>query len=108
MWIINIHMNLKRLLYTQIGRVLISILLGLGLATLFHKVCKDKNCLRFSGPILSEIDGKIYQYNNKCYQYTMESVACDKMKRVIDVANPEDMPQEAQSNPLEKLVDKVT
>ena len=100
-------MNLKRLLYTHIGRILISILLGLGLATLFQKVCKDKNFLRFSGPILSEIDGKIYEHGGKCYQYSMESASCDKMKRVIDVANPEDMPNQPEVNPLEKLVDKV-
>jgi len=101
-------MNLKRLLYTDIGRVLISLLLGLGLATLFHKVCKDKSCLRFSGPILSEVDGKIYEYDGKCYQYSMHSVTCDKMKRVIDVANPEDMPPPVEENPLEKLINKVT
>lgn len=101
-------MNIRRLLYTDIGRILISILLGLGLATLFQKVCKDKNCLRFSGPILSEIDGNIYEHNDKCYKYAMHSVKCDKVKRVIDVANPEDMPLSPEANPLEKLIDKVT
>lgn len=101
-------MNLRRLLYTHIGRVLISILLGLGLATLFQKVCKDKNCLRFSGPVLSEIDGKIYEHNEKCYKYTVESVTCDKMKRLVDVVEPAEMPISPEGNPLEKLVDKVS
>jgi hypothetical protein len=101
-------MNLRRLLYTHIGRVLISMLLGLGLATLFQKVCKDKNCLQFSGPVLSEIDGKIYEHNGKCYKYTSESVTCDKMKRVVEVVDPSQMPTAPEGNPLEKLVDKVS
>ena len=44
-------MNLRRLIYSDIGRIIISILLGLGLATLFRKVCNDRNCLVFKAPI---------------------------------------------------------
>ena len=55
-------MNVKRLLYSPLGRIIISILLGLGLATIFRKVCNDRNCLTFKGPILGDIDGKIYKY----------------------------------------------
>ena len=40
-------MNIKRLLNTHLGRIIISILLGLGLASLFRKVCTDKNCIKF-------------------------------------------------------------
>ena len=35
-------MNFRRLIYTDIGRYIISILLGLGLATLFRKVCNEE------------------------------------------------------------------
>ena len=35
-------MNLKRILYTDFGQKLLSIVLGLGLATLFRKVCKGR------------------------------------------------------------------
>ena len=45
-------MNFKRLINTSLGKIIISIMLGLGLATLFRKVCKDKNCITFKGPIL--------------------------------------------------------
>ena len=40
-------MYLRRLLYGPVGRIVIPILLGLGLATLFRKVCKDRSCLIF-------------------------------------------------------------
>ena len=51
-------MNFKRLLNTPFGIIIISMLLGFGLATLFRKVCKDKNCIVFNGPILSDFEGK--------------------------------------------------
>ena len=51
-------MNFKRLLNTEIGRNLISIVLGIGLAALFRKVCKDKNCLVFNGPVIGEFENK--------------------------------------------------
>ena len=78
-------MHLKRLLYTPLGKIFISILLGLGLATVFRKVCNDKNCIIFNGPILSEIDGKIYKYGKKCYKYTAEPEPCDSKKRIIEL-----------------------
>jgi hypothetical protein len=78
-------MNVKRLLNTWLGRFFISVLLGLGLATLFRKVCKDKNCIVFNGPVISEINDKIYKHNENCYKYNIESAKCDKTKRIIDI-----------------------
>ena len=61
--------RIRRLIYSDFGRTLISILLGLGLATLFRKVCNDRNCLVFKGPEMSELDEKIYKFDDKCYKY---------------------------------------
>ena len=38
-------MYLRRLIHGPVGKIIIPILLGLGLATLFRKVCKDRKCL---------------------------------------------------------------
>jgi len=81
-------MNVKRLLDTNIGHFFISAILGLGLASLFNKVCKDKNCLIFNGPILTEFEGKVYKYGEKCYKYSLNPTKCDKTKRVIDISDP--------------------
>tara|TARA_B110000261_G_scaffold164070_2_gene212072 strand:+ start:3347 stop:3589 length:243 start_codon:yes stop_codon:yes gene_type:complete len=78
--------NIKRLLYSKFGNVVISILLGLGLATLFRKVCNDRNCLLFKGPNLSNIRGKTFKYNEKCYKYKENATTCDKTKKIIDFA----------------------
>ena len=81
-------MNFRRLLNTALGKVFISILLGLGLATLFRKVCTDKNCISFNGPVISNVDGKIYKYGEKCYKYTASPASCDVNKKVVDISIP--------------------
>lgn len=86
-------MNVQRLLNTEIGRFFISVLLGLGLASLFSKVCNDKNCIVFNGPIISEFDGKIYKHGEKCYKYSLNPDKCDSTKRII---NMEDMNNKQQ------------
>ena len=78
-------MNFKRLLHSSLGKIIISILLGLGLATIFRKVCNDKNCLTFKGPILGDIDGKIYKHGEKCFKYNATSTPCDKNKEIVDI-----------------------
>jgi len=85
LYAVIITMNLKRLLNTDLGKFFISVLLGLGLATLFRKVCKDKNCIAFNGPVISEIDGKIYKYGEKCYKYEASAAKCDANKQVVDM-----------------------
>lgn len=80
--------QIKRLLNSTQGTYIISIILGLGLATLFRKVCKDKNCLKFNGVIHKNIDGKIFQYEGKCYSYEVEQVKCDtKNKKIVDMTD---------------------
>ena len=76
-------LHLGRFVHTEKGKIIMSILLGFGLASLFRTVCKDKDCLLFHAPPLEEIKDKIYKYDNKCYKYTTKSVSCDKNKKII-------------------------
>ena len=62
------------------GRAVFSILLGLGLATLFRKACNNRNCLVFKAPSFSNIKDKIFSYNNKCYNYKERSISCQENK----------------------------
>ena len=79
-------MNFKRLLYTDFGQIIISVLLGLGLATLFRKTCEEKNCVSFKAPDLEDIKKKKFKYGNKCFKYEMESIVCDNKKKYVDFA----------------------
>jgi len=83
-------MNFKRLLYTDLGRIFISIILGLGLATLFRKVCTDKSCLQFNGPIISDLEDKTYKHGDKCFKYSANTDKCDSTKKQIDLMSTED------------------
>lgn len=78
-------MNFKRLLYSKVGITFISILLGLGLASIFRKVCVDRNCIHFSGPVVSDVEGKIFKHDNKCYSYTIQPSTCNDEKKIVDI-----------------------
>lgn len=82
-------MNLQRLLNSDTGRIIISVVLGFGLATLFRKVCKDKNCITFHGPVISEND--IYKHDEKCQKYVLQSSKCDSTKKIIDIEKRTDV-----------------
>ena len=96
-------MNFKRLLHQPLGKFFISVLLGLGLASLFRKVCKDKNCIIFKGAETEEIDSKVFKHGSKCYKYTARADdSCDsKGKQVVDISKKEQVPDEEKAiNPL--------
>jgi len=76
-------LHLGRFLHSENGKIIMSILLGFGLASLFRAICKDKECLIFHAPPLEEIKDKIYKHDNKCYKYTTKSTTCDKSKRIV-------------------------
>jgi hypothetical protein len=77
-------MNFKRLLYTDFGQTIISVILGLGLATLFRKACKDRNCIAFEAPPIDDLKNKIYKYDNKCYKFNLEAQKCNKEKKMVE------------------------
>lgn len=82
-------MRIRLLLNSEIGKAFMSILLGVGLATFFREVCVDKSCIRFKGPILSGVDGRIYKHGDKCYRYdTQSSSTCsaDPNRKTVDVS----------------------
>jgi hypothetical protein len=82
------YMNVGRLLNNEYGRIIISIILGLGLATLFRRACSDGKCIEFNGPILSQIDGKIYRFDERCYKYDAEAARCNPNKKTVDMVSP--------------------
>jgi hypothetical protein len=57
-------------------QVIISILWGFGLAMLFRRSCKGRNCIIIKGPKSEEMDNKVFRHDNKCYKYTAETTTC--------------------------------
>jgi hypothetical protein len=77
------QMHLGKFVHTERGKILMSILLGLGLATLFRKVCKENNCLAFHAAPLDEFKDKIYKNNGKCVKYVPVATKCSLNSKTI-------------------------
>lgn len=63
---------------TRDGRIIISIIWGLGLASLFKKVCSDRDCIVYKAPNHREMISNVYRHNNKCYKYSVKTTSCNK------------------------------
>lgn len=76
-------MNIRRLLYGEYSKIIISIILGFGLATLFRFSCDSMECLKFVGPHPSILKTKVFKYDDGCMKLKHKTVKCkDGMKRV--------------------------
>ena len=77
-------LNLGRFVHTQTGKIMMSVLLGLGLASLFRTVCKNKDCFNFHAPPLNEIKDKIYKNaDNKCVKYRSVATKCNTNYKIV-------------------------
>jgi len=76
-------LHLSKFLEEPTGRIVMSIILGFGLASIFKMSCKDKNCIVYKSPDVNNIVGNTYSFNGKCYNYNIKQVKCDKTKRII-------------------------
>ena len=76
--------NFGKFVHTETGKIIMSILLGFGLASLFRTVCKDKNCLLFHAPPLDEIKDKIYKKDGKCIKYNPVATKCNTNTKIVE------------------------
>jgi hypothetical protein len=68
--------NLQKVIHTKFGQIAVSIILGLGLASLFRKVCDGANCLKFQSPSVKEVEGSVYEHNGECYKFKAKTTEC--------------------------------
>ena len=76
-------MFLRRLLHSKSGKYIPSIVLGMGLATMFRKFCKGSECLVRYAPPSDEIKDKNFKFNNQCYRYEANPVSCKSAAKLI-------------------------
>jgi hypothetical protein len=79
-------MHIIKTLNSRGGVVLVSIILGLALASLFKKSCSDNNCKIIKGPPLKQVEGKVFTFDNKCYKYKAKATKC-KIDSVKEIRN---------------------
>ena len=76
-------LHLEKFINTEQGRTIMSVLLGLGLASLFRSVCDGKRCRIFRAPPLEEVEGKIYKNGNKCVKYNPVATKCSLGSKIV-------------------------
>ena len=79
-------MQLTKFVKSNTGKYMMSIILGIGIATFFRSICKGKNCIIYKAPPLEEIENKVYKFDNKCYKFEKTNKKCDSNKRVLEFA----------------------
>jgi hypothetical protein len=79
-------MYLNKFVHSETGRNIMSIILGLGLATFFRKMCEGKNCIVSKAPPFEEIDDKIYKFDDKCYKLEKNAETCTTTKKIVEFA----------------------
>ena len=79
-------MQINRILHSTNGKIIVSIILGLGLATLFRKQCSGKSCYNFVSPDANELTNSTYKFNNKCYNFEPIPKKCNKNVKTVSFA----------------------
>ena len=93
-------------LETEIGRILISVIWGIGLSTLFKRVCKNKKCIVIESPNPKDIGEKYFKYkgDNNCYRYDTYISKCRKNpQNIIKTRNLNKSLNEDKENNIDKI-----
>lgn len=62
---------------SEIGMKIVSMILGLGLASIFRKVCNTEHCRVVKGPNMKMVERQMYKIDDKCYKYVPEPTLCE-------------------------------
>lgn len=71
---------IEQIIKSRTGIIIISIIWGLGLSTLFRKTCQGRKCqvIVYNGPNPDEIKNTYYDYGTgDCYQYDPYLTQCE-------------------------------
>lgn len=73
-------MILKRVMTDPFGSIVVSVILGLGLAAMFRQVCTGDGCVVVKAPSSRDVDDYVYRVGTgagaACYKYTPNTVPC--------------------------------
>jgi hypothetical protein len=68
---------IQDLLEKPLGRIFLSIILGLGLAAIFRQVCKGDECVIIKGPKKNDLEKYYYKIEDDCFKYTPYDAPCE-------------------------------
>ena len=69
---------MDRLFTTKTGKIILSVLWGLGIAALFYKVCEHSGCFIMNKTTTPDVEHNIYEFRNECFNGTCPPVYPDE------------------------------
>lgn len=78
--------NVVQIAGSSHGRIIISFILGLGLASLFRHTCGANECIALEAPPFESITEKTYEYEGDCVRFRLNPGSCNSEKKIIDTA----------------------
>ena len=73
-------MSVIKLMKTDAGRNIVSVILALGLACILRISYKDANMVIIKGPPLESLENKIFSFDSKCYSYKTVASSCKNIE----------------------------
>ena len=72
-----------KLLYSKYSNIILSIILGIGLATIFKVTCDNNSCNKYMAPATTKIESHIWGHGSKCYKYKAKTIPCTNKKTIF-------------------------
>ena len=69
-------MMIRDIMSSDGGAIVVSVILGLGLAALFRKACDGPGCLVIHGPNPKDVEKYVYKIKDDCFKYTPYVTPC--------------------------------
>ena len=60
------------------SKMILGAVWGFGLAVICRTACHGRNCIIYKAPNPDKIKQNIYEYKEKCYQYTIVNTKCNE------------------------------
>lgn len=68
--------SLASVFKTKESKIILGIIWGIGLACIFRSACSSSGCVIYKAPDPALIQKKVYQKEEKCYQYKPQNTEC--------------------------------
>jgi len=75
--------SLEKVLDDEWGSIIVSLILGFGLAAIFRKACKNNKCIVLRGPKPKEMKDDVYYWYDKCIKYEVIPTQCGNKDNLI-------------------------
>lgn len=66
-----------KMMQDDTGSIIISVILGFGLAAIFRRACTGDRCIVVKAPKIDDVNKFVYKVDQDCFKYSPYVVPCD-------------------------------